>query len=99
MHDWLTSVLADSTASDSTSLKVAIVAALAVVLAAAIPALLSTREREPRSVRDARTDMRATLAELRKKTAWQDDYIEALEADAYLHGRDPRTLKPEGEPE
>jgi hypothetical protein len=36
----------------------------------------------------------------KSKSEWQDDYIDALEAVIWRDtGRDPRTFKPEGEPE
>jgi hypothetical protein len=102
MHDWILALLADPTvsATNSTNLKIAIIAAVSLILAAAVPALLSTREREPKAMREARLDMKSQRDWWKSKSEWQDDYIDALEAVIWRDtGRDPRTFKPEGEPE
>lgn len=66
--------LAEATSADP--FKSAIVAGMALVLAAAIPALLSRREREPRSVRQLREAQNALIIEL---TADRDECKRTLE--------------------
>lgn len=71
MHDLL--LIATDPAS-STQLKSALIGALALLIAAVIPVLISTREKEPRSAR------RARLAEDRLLRNLQDERDE-MEAD------------------
>lgn len=103
MYEWTASAyhwIADPAgASDSTNVKVALIAAVALVLAAAVPALLSTREREPHAAKELRLDLRAQRNRLQAKLDWNYKYVESLENLCWENHLDPRLVRPPEEPE
>jgi hypothetical protein len=99
MYDWIAVALPLTDSTNAANLKIALIGAVGLILAAAVPALLSTREREPKASRELRHDLKTQRDRLQRKDDWNADYIEALEYALMEKGVDPRHLKPPGEPQ
>ena len=85
-------ILAD--AGSTVNIKTAIIGAVALVLAAAIPAILSTREREPHATKELRLmsrQQRSDFVKLQTDYANALDEIDRLERLCFLNGIDPQT--------
>jgi hypothetical protein len=84
-------------ANSSAALKAALIGGLALVIAAAVPALASRKEHEPRAVRDARLLMESDRRSNLRRINWLEAYVDNLEAELFTRQVDPRKFKPPGE--
>lgn len=90
--------LADGTTADDSGIKIAVIGAVAVVIAAVIPALLSLRERMPKEIEqlqrisaEDRHRLEAELAAAKAETEATEDKLHELERFVWALGYDPET--------